>query len=613
MKKKLYRGLVFLLFFLLFGFLTSLKAEALVTGMVLEGDSIPVNFNCNDFNDPVYGYLSSDHANTTPILDIHCSDFTGLIYANSSLPIGVSVDLIEASGSAGAGRHSCDGKTYDECLIRMDGGAVTGTLFIQSSIAPTPLPSQGTINITKTVINDNGGVKSVSDFPLFVNGTLVISGMTNVFPASVSYAVTETSDPNYTQTFSGDCDINGHLNLNPGNNKFCIVTNDDIGQLVNNHGGGAVGSSVVAVGSTGTVNVLKIIINDNGGTKTIADFPLFVNGTQVISGATNTFPAPAVSYAITETSDPNYTQTFSGDCDINGHLNLNPGNNKFCIVTNDDIGQTAIVLAPVAPLIDLVKVPSPLALLTGPGPVTYTYTLNNIGLVPVGDIILVGDACSPIVFVSGDKNFNAKLDLDESWVYSCSKILTRTETSSVTVSGTANGISAVDIANATVVVSPSEIIPGLPNTGAVVPPLIHITKVPNPLALPSGGGRVTYTETINNPGKVALSRVHLSDDKCAPVKYISGDINKNSKLDISEKWIYECQAFLNKTTMNTVTASGVANGLVARDFAVVTVAVADFLLPKSANIFQDMNFLLLATIFFVILLILFLLFHYKRK
>jgi hypothetical protein len=108
-----------------------------------------------------------------------------------------------------------------------------------------------------------------------------------------------------------------------------------------------------------------------------------------------------------------------------------------------------------------------------------------------------------------------------------------------------------------------------------VPPLIHVTKIPNPLALRAGGGMVTYTKKVTNPGTVALSNVRLTDDKCSIVKYISGDTNKDSKLDTNETWTYTCQENLTKTTTNTVVATGEANGLTARDLAVATVIVAE--------------------------------------
>jgi len=312
----------------------------------------------------------------------------------------------------------------------------------------------------------------------------------------------------------------------------------------------------------GTINVVKTVINDNGGTKTVADFPLFVSGVSVVSGMTNIFRAPAGVYVITETADSNYAQSFSGDCDAGGNLNLVPGDNKFCIITNNDIGAP-VITPPVPPLIDVVKVPDPLALPYGPGSVTYSYTLRNVGTVPVTDITMVGDTCSPITLISGDTNNDAKLDIYETWEYCCATTLSETHTNTVVATGWANGLSAVDIASATVVV-------GVPT----VPPLIHVTKIPSPLALLAGGGMVTYTERITNPGTVALSNITLADDKCAPMKYISGDINNDSKLDGPEAWIYTCRTNLAETTTNTAAATGEANGLTVRDLAVATVVVA---------------------------------------
>jgi uncharacterized repeat protein (TIGR01451 family) len=184
---------------------------------------------------------------------------------------------------------------------------------------------------------------------------------------------------------------------------------------------------------------------------------------------------------------------------------------------------------------------------------------------------MVGDTCSPITLVSGDINTNSKLEVDETWVYHCSTTLSATHTNTVVATGWANSISATDIASATVVV-------GIP----VVPPLIHVTKIPSPLALIAGGGTVTYTEKITNPGTIALSNVLLTDDKCSPMKYISGDTNNDSKLDTAETWTYTCQTKLTKTTTNTATAVGEANGLTVRDFAIATVVVAAAV-PKLPN------------------------------
>jgi hypothetical protein len=183
---------------------------------------------------------------------------------------------------------------------------------------------------------------------------------------------------------------------------------------------------------------------------------------------------------------------------------------------------------------------------------------------------MVGDTCSPITLISGDTNNDKKLDLNEKWVHTCTTNLTETHTNTVVATGWANGISAVDIASATVVV------------GGTVPPLIHVTKKPNPLTLPVGGGMVTYTNKVSNPGTVPLSNVQLIDDKCSPVKYISGDTNNDSKLDSSEVWTYTCRQNLTETTTNTVQAKGEANGMIARDIAVANVIVATAI-PKLPN------------------------------
>lgn len=327
----------------------------------------------------------------------------------------------------------------------------------------------------------------------------------------------------------------------------------------------------VAPVTTETITVVKVVV---GGAKTISDFPLFVDGTLVTSGDTNSFSAPA-TYTITETKNSGYLATYSGDCP-GGVVNLTLGTAKVCTITNTynsrfrgDINSTPDVVALVAPLIDVVKVPSPLALPNGPGLVAYTYTVRNIGTVPMLDVTMVGDSCSPIILGSGDTNGDSRLDVTETWVYNCSTTLTQTHTNTVVATGWANGVSAVDIASATVVV-------GVP----LVPPLIHVTKIPSVLTLFSVGGLVTYTETVTNPGTVPLSNISVIDDKCSPVVYGSGDTNNDSKLDVTESWVYTCRSNLVQTTTNTVTVTGEANGLTARDFAIATVVVSFPSLPS---------------------------------
>ena len=69
---------------------------------------------------------------------------------------------------------------------------------------------------------------------------------------------------------------------------------------------------------TGTINVVKTVINNSGRTKIVADFPLFVNGTLVVSGVTNTFPAPAAVYTVTETGPPRARPASAGSLSRRG-------------------------------------------------------------------------------------------------------------------------------------------------------------------------------------------------------------------------------------------------------------------------------------------------------
>lgn len=137
------------------------------------------------------------------------------------------------------------------------------------------------------------------------------------------------------------------------------------------------------------------------------------------------------------------------------------------------------------PLISVTNVPNPLAMTSGPGTVTYTYTVTNVGTVPMRGIWVKDDKCSVVTFISGDTDKDSQLDLTESWIYQCTKLVSETETSTATTHGSANGWDGYDTANATVVVGAPA--PNLPDAG-ILPPLIQITKVPSRITpFPLGG------------------------------------------------------------------------------------------------------------------------------
>ena len=105
-------------------------------------------------------------------------------------------------------------------------------------------------------------------------------------------------------------------------------------------------------------------------------------------------------------------------------------------------------------------------------------------------------------------------------------------------------------------------------------PLIGITSVPEPLALPEGAGTVTYHYAVKNfLAEVALTQVSVVDDTCSSVAFVEGDDDGDSQLDYSETWRYTCTTELANTTQSTATATGTVNNITATHKAYATVVV----------------------------------------
>ncbi|MDO8424893.1 MAG: ice-binding family protein, partial [bacterium] len=179
------------------------------------------------------------------------------------------------------------------------GGTVTTDT--DTITVPTCASAPATLRVIKAVTNNDSGTAVASDFTLHVklSGTDVtgspaagaVSPGTTYSLAPDTYVVSEDAFAGYAATFSGDCATNGSVTLAAGESKTCTVTNDDI------FAGRITGASP----DSGTINVVKKVINDNGRNRVIANFPLFINGAPVTSGTTYTFKAPA-SYTVTETT-----------------------------------------------------------------------------------------------------------------------------------------------------------------------------------------------------------------------------------------------------------------------------------------------------------------------
>ncbi len=116
-------------------------------------------------------------------------------------------------------------------------------------------------------------------------------------------------------------------------------------------------------------------------------------------------------------------------------------------------------------------------------------------------------------------------------------------------------------------------------------PLIGITSVPDPLALPKGPGQVTYHYAVKNfLSEYSLNDVRVVDDTCSPVTFIGGDDNGNALLEYNETWRYACATKLSTTTQSIATATGSANDLTATHKAYATVVVGSSKVPPLVSI-----------------------------
>jgi hypothetical protein len=192
-----------------------------------------------------------------------------------------------------------------------------------------------------------------------------------------------------------------------------------------------------------------------------------------------------------------------------------------------------------------------------PDPAVYEYQVTNTGDVPIGDVVLADDRCSPLTFIGGDANGDTYLDTNETWYYGCSTELQRQQgtpppkgaesglvTNKATVTGTpfepvtqqtAPQISAQDQAQV-----------------LVIEPGLSITKTPS-AAVVVAGSDVTYTFAVKNTGDVGLELSTPVDDQCAPLVYTGGDTNNNGLLDGAnsaavETWTYTCTRAIGMPT-----------------------------------------------------------------
>lgn len=203
------------------------------------------------------------------------------------------------------------GKNYDaygQSILENGCKIPSAKLIVKKSV----FPSTDTTNFSITAT----GTASATGAPAFLNGSTGTISQTQSHTFTVSpgtYSVTETIPEGWKQTDNTCTDIV----IKNGESKECTITNSK----------GA------------TLTLVKTVINNNGGTKQISDFNLYIGDTKVTSGATNQIEAG--TYTVREDNLTGYNASnWGGYCAPNGQITLISGDVKTCTITNDDIAPS---------------------------------------------------------------------------------------------------------------------------------------------------------------------------------------------------------------------------------------------------------------------------------
>lgn len=177
------------------------------------------------------------------------------------------------------------------------------------------------LTLVKTVMNDNGGIAVVSNFPLFVNAVPVVSGVSNELNAG-NYTASETNLPGYTASvWGGHCAANGSVTLAPGDNKTCTITNND---------------------QPGHLIVHKVTLPANDQTMfsvTLDADPVLGSATQNLStNASVDYTVNAGVYSVDEANLAGWDETGNTCVDVAVAL----GETEHCTITNTKRGHVII-------------------------------------------------------------------------------------------------------------------------------------------------------------------------------------------------------------------------------------------------------------------------------
>jgi hypothetical protein len=230
-------------------------------------------------------------------------------------------------------------------------GSITLNVGDSKTCTLTNNDQPGTLIVKKIVINNSGGDKVATDFSFQVNsGTAIpfvedtdytdhLYGKNTLTVDAGHYTVTEPAVSGYYTTYDNCTNVE----VTNGGSATCTITNDD---------------------QQGSLTLVKRVVNDNGGEKTVADFNLstdagsltfgdgVADGTDTLKYTSNKLMVNAGTYTLREDDVAGYTEgTWSCDAGTlmdssidKGSITVPNGVDVVCEITNnDDQGSLTLV------------------------------------------------------------------------------------------------------------------------------------------------------------------------------------------------------------------------------------------------------------------------------
>jgi hypothetical protein len=225
-----------------------------------------------------------------------------------------------------------------------------GSASFEYTLSDGILTDTGLVSITVTSVNDVPTITLIGSNPLSLvaGDTFTDPGATgsDVEDGPLTPVITGTVDTSTPDTYTLTYTVTDSNGASASTTRTVIVTAQPVentlglcSDLIDNDNDELIDLADPDCSAfKPELTVLKVVVNDNDGTKVIADFPLFVDQTSVASGVQNGFNAG--TYIVSETQQTGYTGTITGDCVPNGSITLSVGDVKSCTITNDDIAPS---------------------------------------------------------------------------------------------------------------------------------------------------------------------------------------------------------------------------------------------------------------------------------